>query len=154
MRTLHLLFIGSMLALTVVTLGGCPPPVRICLGCTYKTATFSAVPTSNIESASLKVSVKHVGTCPQGTFPDNCTEVLTYNVQCSLGSTPLTLPMLIDAAPDNPNRSATLTVKVRGNANPVTINGVVASGSGVGTLPSTPCPPPVIDPYVTLPNVL
>ncbi len=153
MHTARRLLIASGLGLIVATLCGCPPPQRICLGCTYKMATFSAVPTSNIESASIKTSVKHVGACPQSRFPDGCTEVLSYNVQCALGGGTITMPMLIDAAPTNPNRAAQLSVKLVGNPNPVVINGVVAGGSGSSTLPATPCPPPTVDPYVTLPDV-
>jgi hypothetical protein len=157
MRILSNLLAGSALGLIVVTLGGCPPPIRVCLGCTYKTATFSAVPTSNIESASLKAQVKHVGTCPQGSFPNDCTEWLSYNAFCTgaVGSAAiLTLPMLVDAAPTNPNRTATLTVKLRGNPNPVVLNGTIQTGNGSSVLLASPCPPPTIDPYVTLPNVL
>jgi hypothetical protein len=131
-----------------------PPPARVCTGCTFKMATFSAVPTSGIVSASIKVLVTHSGACPQRLYPDNCTETLTYDVKCALGSSSMvTLPILIDAADSNNNRSATMTVKLSSGSTQ-TITGSLNTGSGTTTLPATPCPPPTVDPYVTLPDVL
>jgi hypothetical protein len=146
--------IGSSLVLLIGALTGCPAPPRGCGGCTYKMASFTAVPTAAVESATLKASVKHVGACPQGTFPNDCTETISYEARCALGTTgTVTLPMLVDAAPTNPNRSAKLSVKLAGNPTPVVITGTVLPGAGSTTLPASPCPPPAIDPYVTLPNV-
>jgi len=142
------------LVLVIPAATGCPAPPRGCAGCTYKTATFTTVPTGTVESASVKAMVKHVGSCPQGSFPADCTEILSYDVKCKLGTkSTITLPMLIDAASDNTNRSARLSVKLVGSPTPTVINGTVETGPGSSSLPATPCAPPTIDPYTTLPDV-
>ncbi|HWB77283.1 MAG TPA: hypothetical protein VG755_20090 [Nannocystaceae bacterium] len=111
------------------------------------------MPISGVASAQLKASIKHVGACPQPSFPSDCTETLTYETRCALGTTgTVTLPVLIDAAASNPNRSAKLSVTITGNPTPVVITGTMLP-TGSGTLPATPCAPPTINPYVTLPNV-
>lgn len=154
MRTITSLFPFTAVASLLVLLTACPVPMRVCTGCTYKLVTFAAVPTGTIESASVKAQVKHVGTCPQSRFPDGCTESLSYNVKCAVTPGSVTLPLLIDAADSNTNRSAKLSVKRAGNPTPTVITGTMASGAGTSTLPGTPCPPPTVDPYVMLPDVL
>lgn len=153
MRKISTLIALGAFASVAALLPGCIAPLRVCTSCTYKPVSFTGVPSGNIETATLGVSVKHVGACPQKSFPTDCTETLSYSVKCAVGSgSAVTLPMLIDAAATNPNRSAKLTVKTVGGTS-VTLTGVVGSGSGSPNLPTTPCAPPTVDPYVTLPNV-
>jgi hypothetical protein len=148
----RLLALASLTALAV-SAPGCVSPIRVCTGCTFKMVTFTEMPTGSVDTATLTAKVKHVGACPQSRFPDNCNESLSYNVKCAVGSgAVVTLPMLIDAADDNPNRSAKVVVKLVGGS-PVTKTGVVATGAGTTTLPATPCPPPTVDPYSTLPQI-
>ena len=148
------LLVGSLLFLGLATQSSCISPIRVCTGCKFRMSTVSGAPTSGIDTATLEVSVKHSGSCPQRGFPNDCTEVLTYDVKCALGTTGgATLPFLVDAASSNGTRKAKLTVKLVGNPTPITINGTVGT-TDITTLPATSCPPPTIDPYVTLPNVL
>lgn len=147
------LLVGSLLFLGL-SQSGCISPIRTCTGCKYRMSTVSGAPTSNIDTATLEVSVKHSGACPQRGFPSDCTEVLTYDVKCALGSSgSASLPFLVDAASSNGTRKAKLNVKLIGSSTTTVINGTVGT-TDISTLPATPCTPPTIDPYVTLPNIV
>lgn len=148
------------LALVAAMLSSCTVPLRICTGCTYKSkVNFDGLPTGTITSAKMEVKVTHSGACPQSGFPANCTEVLTYDVKCKLGtSQSLSIPFFIDAAPTIMTHVAKIIVTV--GTSPTTINGVVDLTSNVtgGQAPPTslptPCPPPHLDPYsTTVPKV-
>lgn len=143
---------GAALGLTIVLTTGCPAPPRICTACTYKTATFTSYPTSGVTSALLTATVKHSGYCPQRSgAPTGCTETLTYSVACNTSGT-FTAPVLIDGDPTKSTRSAKILVKRTGLPD-LPLTGTMETGTGTPTLPTTLCPPPAIDPYVTLPNV-
>lgn len=154
MNTSRKLLVGSLLLLSLATQSSCVSPIRSCAGCKFRMATVSGAPTSGIDTATLEVSVKHSGSCPQRGFPADCTEVLTYDVKCALGTTGgATVPFLIDAASSNRTRKAKLTVTLVGNPTPVT-PAVTVGTTDITPLPATACPPPTIDPYVTLPNIV
>lgn len=153
---LTLLWASVLLA---ATLPGCVAPTRTCTGCKYKSQVqFTELPTGSITSAQMEVKVTHSGACPQSDKPANCTEVMTYNVLCKLGTaSSITVPFFIDAADTNGTRQAELTVVKAGKA--TTHTGVVNMTSNVngGASPPssipTPCSPPALDPYNPFPAV-
>lgn len=148
-------FAFAGLGLATLMLTACPPPPRICTNCTYKRATFTAVPPAPVTSATMTATVTHVGACPQSAGPPNCTETLTWDVKCKLptGSAPQTvvLDMMINALPNNVSQQATLVVQPTSGP-PVTIVGTVSpTNGGSKTRPADPCPPP---PVPTVPNLV
>ena len=134
-------------------------PLRICTGCSYKSSVnFAGLPTGTLTSASMEITVLHAGTCPQS-GPTNCKEKLVYNVQCQLGtSSTATFPFFIDAATTITSHTAKITVVKSGVT--TTHTGAVQLSSNVtggGAPPSsipTPCAPPTINPYVSLPTLI
>lgn len=133
--------------------------VRVCSGCTYKSKVdFSGLPTSGITSATMEVKVTHSGACPQSGYPNNCTEVLQYNVLCKLGaSSSLSIPFFIDAATSNTSHSAKIVVvtgSTTSHTGSVDQSSNVTGGAAPPSSIPTPCPTPYLDPYsTTVPTV-
>jgi len=134
--------------------------VRVCAGCKYKSqVSYTGLPTGTITSAQMEVKVTHSGACPQSDKPANCTEVMTYNVLCKLGTaSSITVHFFIDASSTNTSHQAKITVVKSGNT--TTHTGTVNQSSNVtgGAAPPTttmptPCSPPTLDPYTTFPAV-
>lgn len=145
-----------------LALAACGGSVRVCTGCKYKSqVSFTSLPTgSNITAAQMEVKVTHSGACPQSDKPANCTEVMTYNVKCMLGTaTAITVPFFIDAAPTNRSHQARIFVTKGGttttHTGTVNLTSNVDGGSGPPptALMPVPCPPPGLNPYDPFPNV-
>jgi hypothetical protein len=138
----------------------CGGILRSCPTCKYKsTVTFSGLPTGTITSATMEITVKHPEACPQPSFPNKCTEKLTYDVKCKLGtSSTLTTPFFIDALSTVRTHTAKITVVKEGvttvHSGTVDLTSNVTGGSAPPSSIPTPCPPPTLDPYTGLPTVL
>jgi hypothetical protein len=144
-----------------IAMTSCGTVPRACTGCKYKsTVTFSGLPTGTITSATMEITVKHPEACPQPSFPNKCTEKLTYDVKCKLGtSSTLTTPFFIDALSTVTTHTAKITVVKAGvttvHTGTVDLSSNVAGGAAPPTtIIPTPCPPPALDPYTGLPTVL
>jgi hypothetical protein len=151
---------AGALLLSTLAPSGCGGGSRVCSGCTYKSkVSFSGLPTGTITTATMEVTVKHSGTCPQSGFPNNCTEVLTYDVKCKLGTArSVDIPFFIDAAPTIMTHTAKITVKkgivTTTHAGTVDFNSNVTGGGAPPSSMPTPCPTPYLDPYsTTIPTV-
>jgi len=134
-------------------------PSRACTGCKYKSqVSFSSLPTGTITSAQVEVKVTHDGPCPQEDEDDDCTEVMTYDVLCKLGTaSTITVPFFIDAPTNNRTHIAKLTVVKNGNTTvhtgSVNHSSDVTGGAAPPVSIPTPCPPPSLDPYTTFPAI-
>ena len=148
--------------LAALALPGCGGGVlRVCHTCQYKaTVTFNDMPTGTINTANMRITVKHPASCPQPSFPNMCTEELIYNVKCKLGTArTIVVPFFIDALPSVTNHTAEITV-VQPSGTTVhtgTINQTsnVNGGGPPPTSMPTPCAPPTLNPYTAtgLPTV-
>lgn len=150
--------VGALVAAFATS--GCGGAIRTCTGCTYRpTVSFSGLPTGTITTATMEVKVKHSGACPQSGFPSNCTEVLTYDVKCKLGtSSSVEIPFFIDASSTIRTQTAKITVKqgvvTTTHTGTVDFNSSVTGGGAPPSSMPTPCPPPTLDPYsTTVPKV-
>lgn len=147
-------------AALALTFSGCGGAVRVCDGCTYKSiVNFTDLPLGTVTSAKMEVKVTHSGVCPQAGHPNNCTEVLTYNVKCKIGTTQnLSIPFFIDAAPTIASHVAKIIITVGGTTtthvgNVDLTSNVTGGGAPPSSMP-TPCPPPHLNPYsTTVPKV-
>lgn len=143
-----------------IAMTSCGTVPRACTGCKYKsTVTFSGLPTGTITSATMEITVKHPEACPQSSFPNKCTEKLTYDVKCKLGTaSTLTTPFFIDALSTVTTHTAKITVVKEGvttvHTGTVDLNSNVNGGAAPPSSIPTPCPPPALDPYTGLPTVL
>jgi hypothetical protein len=160
MRKTPPLLLGAFALLAASLVPGCGTPVRACTGCKYKSqVSFTNLPTGTITSAQMEVKVKHSGACPQSDKPANCTEVMTYDVLCKLGTaSAITVPFFIDASPTIRTHTAKITVVKSGNTtvHTGTVN-MTSNVDGGGPPPTTtmptPCSPPALNPYDPFPNI-
>jgi len=119
---------------------------------------FTGLPTGTITSAQMEVKVTHSGACPQSGKPTNCTEVMTYNVLCKLGTaSSITVPFFIDASPTIRTHQAKIIVVKAGNTTThtgtVNMSSNVTGGAAPPSSMPTPCPPPTLNPYDPFPAV-